>query len=153
MTKQKVKQAELFTPTEMMDGDQKRDEFLEESIAAYLMYMQRISELDDMTSHKLQRECEDVAGHPSVNHTYRIETLASTVNNTYFMALKDCVDMRVFALINQGYDPDKQCTRYAHVTFPEAFVMARKTFKERFSAKYEGRANWITVRSKEELIG
>lgn len=152
MRKIKVKQAELFTPDEMKGGLKPKDPYLEESIEAYLKYMQIITELDERTCHLLQWECDNVSGHCSANYCYRIETLAATVTIIQFEALKDCVDMRMFALANQGYNNRKVSWR-PHVTDPSAFVRARETFKRCYSAKYEGRDSWITDMSCSELIG
>ena len=38
------------------------------------------------------------------------------------------------------------------MTFPAAFAKARKSFKELYSAEYEGKDAWTTNRSLEELI-
>ena len=69
------------------------------------------------------------------------------------MALKDCVDMRIFALINQGFHHREEGRYHPHVTYPEAFAEARNIFKENYSIKHKGRCTWITELSVKELIG
>ena len=150
MRKGKVKLAEMFTPSEMTGGFQQRDSFHEECVAAYLKYMQKFSELDDETCHQIQRECEDIR-YKSVDDVYTIDTLRCRLNSIHFMALKDCIDMRIFALIHHGFHEDGR--NHPHVTYPEAFVEARNIFKDNNSMKHEGRCTWITELSVKELIG
>ena len=151
MSKSKYKQASLFSPREMRGGVKRRDYFTEDFVSAYLMYMKRVSELDDETCHRLQRACDEVAG-KSVNGNYYIKTLANRINVTHFTALRDCINMRLFPS-NESFFHHEEKRRYPQVTYPAAFVKARKTFKELYSAKYEGKDAWISDRSLEELIG
>lgn len=154
MKRSKAKQTELFTPDEMKGGVKPRDRFEEEYVAAYLKYMQKLSELDDRMCHILQSECDNVTPEgPFGEDTYRIKTLSTTINIFHFLALKECVDMRLYALVNKGFCFDEDELWRPHVSYPAAFVKAREIFKERFSAKYEGRDAWITDMSCEELLG
>lgn len=151
MSKGKDRQAALFSPGEMRGGVRRRDYFTEDFVSAYLMYMKRVSELDDETCHRLQRECDEVAG-KSVNGNYYIKTLANRINVTHFMALRDCINMRLFPS-NESFFHYEERSRCPQVTDPAAFDKARKTFKKLYSAEYEGKDAWITDRRKEELIG
>ena len=151
MSKGKDRQAALFSPREMRGGVKRREYFTEDFVSAYLMYMKRVSELDDETCHRLQRECDEVAG-KSVNGNYYIKTLANRINVTHFTALRDCINMRLFPSNESFFHHEESC-RFPQVTYPAAFVKAKKTFKELYSAEYEGKDAWITDRSLEELIG
>lgn len=154
MKRRKAIQAELFTPDEMQGGVKPRDHFEEEYVAAYLKYMQKLSDLDDRTCQILQSECDKATPDGPIGKcTYRIKTLSATINTIHFCALKECVDMRLFTLVNKGFCFDEDGLWRINVTYPEAFVKAREIFKERFSAKYEGKDAWITDMSCKELLG
>ena len=151
MNEGKDKLAALFSPKEMRGGVKRRDYFTDDYVSAYLMYMKRISELDDETCHRLQRECDEVAG-KSVDGKYYIQTLTNRINVTHFMALKDCINMRLFPS-NESFFHHEESSRCPQVTYPAAFVKARKTFQERYSAEYEGKDAWITDLGLKELLG
>ena len=151
MSKRKDIQTELFSPREMRGEVKLRDYFMEDFVSAYLMYMKRISDLDDEICHNLQRECDEVAG-KSVDGKYYIQTLTNRINVTHFMALKDCINMRLFPS-NESFFHHEESSRCPQVTYPAAFDKARKSFKELYSAEYKDKGAWITNSSLEELIG
>lgn len=151
MNKGKDKQAALFSPREMRGGVKQRDYFMDDYVFAYLMYMKRISELDDETCHKLQRECDEVAG-KFVDGIYYIPTLANRINIVHFTALRDCINMRLLPS-DESFFHHEESHRCPQVSYPAAFVKARKTFLERYSAEYEGKDAWITDLGLKELLG
>lgn len=88
MKKQRNKELDMFSPNEMNGGVERRDIFIEESVAAYLKYMQRLTELDDEACRAILRECEAVSV-KAVDGVYRMKTLACSINTFHFMALED----------------------------------------------------------------
>ena len=151
MKKQRSKQLEMFDPNEMNGGVERRDIFMEESVAAYLKYMQKLSELDDEACRAILRECEAVSG-KAVDGVYNMKTLACSINTFHFMALEDMIKMRMYGGNGDVYSHHEEPLYHTHVTFPSAFVEARKIFKENYSVKYNGKDVWITNLSCSELI-
>ena len=151
MKKQRNKQLEMFSTNEMNGGVERRDIFLEESVAAYLKYMQKLSELDDESCMAILRECESVSG-KAVDGVYNMKTLACSINTFHFMALEDLVKMRLYGENGDVYSHHEELLYRTHVTFPSAFVEARKVFKDNFSKKFNGKDSWITNLSCSELL-
>lgn len=151
MKKQKNKQLELFTTNELKGGVKRRDVFMEESVAAYLKYMQKLSELDDESCRAILRECETVSG-KAVAGVYKMATLGCSINSFHFMALKDLIKMRMYGENGDVYSHHEEPLYHTHVTFPSAFVEARRLFKENYSSKYNGKDSWITNMSCSELL-
>lgn len=151
MKKQRFKQLEMFTPQEMKGAVKRRDVFMEESVAAYLRYMQKLSELDDEVCMAILKECETVCG-KAVDGVYKMNTLACSIDSYHFMALEDLVKMRLYREYGDVYTHHEEPICHTHVSFPSAYVEARKIFKEKYSAKYDGRDTWITDKSESELL-
>ena len=151
MKKQRDKELDMFSPNEMNGGVERRDIFMEESVAAYLKYMQKLSELDDEACRAILRECEAVSG-KAVDRVYRMKTLACSINTFHFMALEDLVKMRMYGENGDAYSHHEEPLYHTHVSFPSAFVEARKVFKDNFSKKFNGKDSWITNLSCSELL-
>jgi hypothetical protein len=151
MKKQRSKQLEMFDPNEMNGGVERRDIFMEESVAAYLKYMQKLSELDDESCRAILRECEAVSG-KAVTVIHKMTTLACSINTFHFMALEDLIKMRMYGGNGDVYSHHEEPLYHTHVTFPSAFVDARKIFKENYSSKFNGKDAWISDKSESELL-
>jgi hypothetical protein len=151
MRKRKNIQLGMFTPDEMNGGVERRDIFMEEFVAAYLKYMQNLSVLDDDTCRDILNECKAVSG-KAVDGVYNMKTLACSINTFHFMALEDMIKMRMYGGNGEVYSHHEEPLYHTHVTFPSAFVEARRIFKENYSAKYNGKDAWITNLSCSELL-
>ena len=151
MKKQKYKQLEMFNPQEMKGGVKRRDIFMEESVAAYLKYMQKLSELDNEACRTILRECEAVSG-KTVNGIHKMTTLACSIDSFHFMALEDLIKMRMYGGNGDVYSHHEEPLYHTHVTFPSAFVEAKKIFKKNYSSKFNGKDAWITNMSCSELL-
>lgn len=151
MRKSKVKQPEMFTTNDMIGNVVRRDIFMEEYVAAYLKYMQRLSELDDDTCRIILNECETINGN-SEDGTYRIKTLHCSINVIHFVSLKEMLNMRLYSAFADEYSHHDEGIYHIYVSFPSAFAEARKIFKEKYSAKYDGRDTWVTDKSESELL-
>lgn len=142
MKKQRSEQLEMFAPNELKGGVKRNDVFMEESVAAYLKYMQKLSELDDEACRAILRECEAVSG-KAVDGVYNMKTLACSINIFHFMALEDMIKMRMYGGNGDVYSHHEEPFYHGHVTFPVAFIEARRIFKENYSSKFNGKDSWI----------
>lgn len=138
--KRKDKQLEMFTPDEMNGGVRSGDGEYEDIVAAYLKSMLLVVELDEDACHQIKRDCEDLKY--SSTTFYRIPTLNTSVNSVELMTLTDIINMRIFALRNQGFDNCEDKSWLPRVTSLSDYQEARKVFMEKYSAKYNGTA-WI----------
>lgn len=150
MRKHKNIQLGMFTPDEMNGGVERRDIFMEEFVAAYLKYMQNLSVLDDDTCRDILNECKAICG-KAVDGKYRMKTLACSLNSIHYSALKDLIEMRLYASFADEYSHHEEGIYHTHVRFPSAFVEARDTFRKLYSDKYQGKDKWITNMSLEEF--
>ena len=142
MKRNKDKQLQLFTSEEMKGGVKPRDHFMEENVAAYLKYMQKLSELDDDACRAILMECEKVCNN-SIDEMYKMKTLGCTLDVIHFLALSELVKMRLYSFINDEYSHHDEPLYRAKVTFPSAFIKAREVFKKDYSKKYNGKDAWI----------
>lgn len=136
----KDKQLEMFTPDEMNGDVRSGDGEYEDIVAAYLKSMLLVVGLDENACHQIKRDCEDLK-YSSTNF-YRIPTLNTSVNSIELMTLTDIINMRIFALRNQGFDNCEDKSWLPQVTSLSDYQEARKVFVEKYSAKYNGTA-WI----------
>ena len=151
MRKRKNTQLDMFTPDEMNGNVERRDIFTEQYVAVYLKYMQMLSVLDDDACRDILNECNALAG-KSINGKHRMKTLACSLNSINFSALRELLEMRLYASVADEYSHHEDAIYHTHVIFPSAFVEARDTFRKLYSDKYQGKAEWITNMSLNELL-
>lgn len=138
--KRKDEQLEMFTPDEMNGGVRSCDGEDEDIVAAYLKSMLLVVELDENACHQIKRDCEDLKY--SLTNLYWIPTLSTSVNSIELTTLTDIINMRIFALRNQGFDNCEDKSWLPQVTSLSDYQEAREVFMEKYSAKYNGTA-WL----------
>ena len=151
MKKNKIKQLEMFSPSEMNGDVERRDVIMDIYVDAYLKYMKKLSVLDDDTCRDILNECEAVKG-KGIDGIYRMKKLGCSLNIYHYTVLRELAEMRLYASFSDVYSHHEEGIYHIHVIFPEAFVKARDTFRRLFSDKLNGKDKWITNLDINELL-
>lgn len=147
----KGKQLELFSVDDMYGCISVEDEIEAIHISAYLWAIRIVSDFDDEMFYRVKKECDAVK---IGEGEYYVPSIPGSLNIYKLAALRDCLDMREQALIGEKYvhHLPQSCNR-PHVTYPHAFVLARKAFKENYYEDFRERGWWITDLDMRQLIG
>ena len=111
--------------------------------AAYLKYMKVVSAMDEELCYKVDKECAQKRG-KSINGKFQLETLNDTLNIFEFMALEECVAMKLLYIQGGNENIIDGIKKIPHVTDAGAFDIARRIFWEKHLSEYKGRDKWIT---------
>lgn len=134
------KQLELFSVDDMYGCIGVKDEIYAVSVAAYLWAIRLVSELDDDEFRKVKKDCDDVK---IGGEDYFIPSIPSSMNIYKLNALRDCLNLREYAMIGEKYvHHDDEVCRRPSILDPNAFDMARKAFQSYHSKEYEENGWW-----------
>ena len=137
------KQLELFSVDDMYGCIGVKDELYAVSVAAYLWAIRLVSELDDNEFRKVKKDCDAVK---IGGNEYFIPSIPGSMNIYKLNALRDCLNLREYAMIGEKYvhHDDEVCRRPSTLD-TNAFNMARKAFQKYNSEEFCKNDYWIAV--------
>ena len=136
------KQLELFSVDDMYGCIGVEDEVEAIYVVPYLWAIRVVSSLDDEMFYKVIEECKAVK---IGEGDYSIPSIPGSMDIFKFQALRECLNMRVYATIGDNFIhhyPEASCR--PHISDRYSFDMAKKAFQEYFNKEFQQKGWWIT---------